>query len=162
MWRPTDWLRREIETALENKRNIVPLMLEGFDYSSPGIAKQLAGKLASLKSCNALRVPVDYFEEAMGRLREKYLNVPLEALLHPASSTARQTAKAQQAAATSAPKVQENALTAQEWFEHGFNTTDPDEQLRCYGEAIASTPIMPSRTTIGALCATTKATSMAL
>jgi hypothetical protein len=28
---PTDWLRREIETALANKRNIVPLMVEGFD-----------------------------------------------------------------------------------------------------------------------------------
>ena len=28
---PSDWLRREIETALANKRNIVPLMVEGFD-----------------------------------------------------------------------------------------------------------------------------------
>jgi TIR domain len=27
---PGDWLRREIETAIENRRNIVPLMLEGF------------------------------------------------------------------------------------------------------------------------------------
>src|SRR5256885_16814564 len=28
---PEDWLRREIEAAFEVKRNIVPLMLEGFD-----------------------------------------------------------------------------------------------------------------------------------
>ena len=27
---PEDWLRREIETALDVKRNIVPLFLEGF------------------------------------------------------------------------------------------------------------------------------------
>src|SRR5271166_2223435 len=27
---PEDWLRREIEAALESRRNIVPLMLEGF------------------------------------------------------------------------------------------------------------------------------------
>jgi TIR domain-containing protein len=27
---PADWLRREIETALDIQRNIVPLMLEGF------------------------------------------------------------------------------------------------------------------------------------
>src|SRR5271167_1028747 len=27
-----DWLRREIETALANQRNTVPLMLEGFDF----------------------------------------------------------------------------------------------------------------------------------
>jgi hypothetical protein len=32
---PTDWLRREIETALANQRNIVPLMLEGFDFGLP-------------------------------------------------------------------------------------------------------------------------------
>src|SRR5207344_3360744 len=32
---PGDWLRREIETALETKRNVVPLMLEGFDFNTP-------------------------------------------------------------------------------------------------------------------------------
>src|SRR4051794_37544316 len=32
---PRDWLRREIENALETRRNIVPLMLEGFDFSTP-------------------------------------------------------------------------------------------------------------------------------
>jgi hypothetical protein len=32
---PGDWLRREIETAMDEKRNIVPLMLESFDYGSP-------------------------------------------------------------------------------------------------------------------------------
>src|SRR6202049_872741 len=46
---PADWLRREIETALANQRNIVPLMLEGFDFGSPGIASQLTGTLAPLK-----------------------------------------------------------------------------------------------------------------
>jgi hypothetical protein len=30
---PDDWLRREIETALAKKRNIVPLMLDGFDFA---------------------------------------------------------------------------------------------------------------------------------
>src|ERR1700733_8548923 len=33
---PADWLRREIETALDTKRNIVPVMLEGFDFATPG------------------------------------------------------------------------------------------------------------------------------
>jgi tetratricopeptide (TPR) repeat protein len=137
---PADWLRREIETALKNQRNIVPLMLEGFDYSSPGIANQLTGELVTLKRYNVLRVPPDYFEEAMDRLREKYLNVPLDTVLHPASSSARQTAKAHQAAARSAPKVQDAALSAQKWFEQGFNATDAYEQLRCYSEAIRLDP----------------------
>src|SRR5262245_11740293 len=31
---PNDWLRREIEVALESNRNVVPLMLDGFDFST--------------------------------------------------------------------------------------------------------------------------------
>src|SRR3954462_11906469 len=34
---PDDWLRREIETALATRRNVVPLMLEGFDFATPVI-----------------------------------------------------------------------------------------------------------------------------
>src|ERR1700758_1140108 len=63
---PGDWLQREIETALETKRNIVPLRLEGFDFSTPSIASQLTGKLSALKQYNALLVTVEYFAEAMG------------------------------------------------------------------------------------------------
>ena len=137
---PGDWLRREIETALKSQRNIIPLMLEGFDHSSPGIAKHLTGELANLKRYNALRVPPDYFDDAMRRLREQFLNVPLDAVLHPASSTAQQAAKAQRVAASGAPQVKETALSAQQWFEQGFNATDPDEKLRCYSEAIRLDP----------------------
>src|SRR5271170_7394213 len=78
---PGDWLRREIETALEIKRNIVPLMLEGFSFGTPSIANQLTGSLAPLKRYNALLVPVEYFNEAMERLRAKFLNVALDAVL---------------------------------------------------------------------------------
>src|SRR5580704_15869502 len=34
---PGDWLRREIETALENRRNTVPLLVENFDFGAPVI-----------------------------------------------------------------------------------------------------------------------------
>ena len=47
---PGDWLRREIEAALDSRRNIVPLMLEGFDFGTPSISNQLTGKLASSSS----------------------------------------------------------------------------------------------------------------
>src|SRR5215469_3399041 len=66
---PADLLRREIETALANKRNIVPLMLQGFDFGTPKIAGQLMGTLAALKHYNGLNIPPDYFEAAMERLR---------------------------------------------------------------------------------------------
>jgi len=70
---PADWLRREIETALASHRNIVPLMLEGFDFGTPKIANQLKDKLNSLKHYNGLSIPPEYFLEAMERLRSRYL-----------------------------------------------------------------------------------------
>jgi hypothetical protein len=137
---PADWLRREIETALTSKRNIVPLMLEGFDFGTPTIASQLTGKLATLKKYNGLSIPPEYFMEAMGRLRDRYLNVPLKAVLHPASPSVKRAATKQKAAAHSAPAVREEELTAQRWAERGFAATDVDEQLRFYTEAIRLKP----------------------
>ena len=137
---PGDWLRREIETALESKRNIVPLMLEGFDFGTPAIANQLTGKLATLKSYNALGVPAEYFMEAMNRLREKFLNVAVDAVLHPASPAAQEATESQQAAADTAPAVQEKELTAQQWFERGVEATDPDEEIRFNSQAIRLKP----------------------
>ena len=99
---PDDWLRREIETALASQRNIVPLMLEGCNFSTPTIANQLTSTLAPLKHYNALEVPELYFAEAMQRLRDGYLNVPLDTVLHPASPLAKQKAKIQQAATAAA------------------------------------------------------------
>src|ERR1700683_2871216 len=137
---PGDWLRREIETALEVKRNIIPLMLENFDFGAPGIGSQLTGDLEALKAYKGLRVPPEYFLEAMGRLRDKYLNMPLDAVLHPASRSAKQAAVDQKVAAASAPPVQEDELTAQEWFERGRSAIDLDEKIRCYTEAIRLRP----------------------
>jgi tetratricopeptide (TPR) repeat protein len=137
---PADWLRREIETALANQRNIVPLMLEGFDFDTTNIVSQLAGTLAALKHYNALRIPPDYFDEAMERLRSKYLNVPLTAVLHPASPSAQRAASEQKAAADAAPAVQEKELTAQQWFERGFAAADVDDKLSCYNEALRLKP----------------------
>ncbi len=137
---PRDWLRREIERALDTQRNIVPLMLEGFDFGTPAIANQLIGKLEPLKRYNALRVPMEYFVEAMDRLRNKYLNVSLDAVLHPASPAAQRAAIAQQAAAIIAPAVTEKELSAQEYFERGLDAMDIDESLRFYTEAIRLKP----------------------
>jgi hypothetical protein len=137
---PVDWLRREIETALANQRNIVPLMLEGFDFGTPKIASQLTGKLAALKRYNGLSVPPEYFPEAMEKLRSKYLNVPLASVLHPASPFAQRAAAEQKHAAGAAPAVHEGELTAQQWFERGVAAVDIDERLRFYNEAIRLKP----------------------
>src|SRR5689334_21340856 len=105
-------------------------MLEGFDFKTRSITSRLTGQLSALKDYNAPRVPAGFFAEAMDRLRIKYSNVPLDAVLHPASASARRAAEAQLAAAG------QQELTAQEWFEKGSNSSDPDEKIRCYAEAI--------------------------
>jgi uncharacterized linocin/CFP29 family protein len=92
---PVDWMRREIEAAIESKRNVVPVMLDGFDFRTPAIASQLAGKLAILKQYNGLEIPKNFFEEAMERLRNLFLNVPVDALVHPASPYAQWAANEQ-------------------------------------------------------------------
>jgi len=107
---PGDWLRREIELALDEKRNIVPLMLEGFNFSSPATAKYLTGKLATLQKYNGLNVPVDYFNEAMQRLREERLNVELSAVLHPISTAVREVVQNQQAAADKETQIKQDDL----------------------------------------------------
>src|SRR6516162_11483695 len=90
---PKDWMRREIEAALDSQRNIVPLMFPGFDFDTSATANQLMGKLATLKQYNGLPIPASFFPEAMGRLRNKFLNVPVDAVLYPASDSAQQVAK---------------------------------------------------------------------
>jgi hypothetical protein len=92
---PKDWMRREIEAALDDRRNIVPLMLAGFNFGTPTSASQLTGKLAVLKQYNGLPIPEGYFPQAMDRLRNRFLNVPVDAVLHPASDSAQRIAKEQ-------------------------------------------------------------------
>lgn len=137
---PNDWLRREIETALETKRNIVPLMLDGFDFGSPTTSKQLVGKLAFLKNYNGLRIYSEYFEEGMNRLRERFLNIPLEAVMQPVSKEVKQITNQQQDIAKDEPTVKQKELTAQEWFEKGNRENDLEEQVYCYTEAIRLEP----------------------
>jgi tetratricopeptide (TPR) repeat protein len=136
---PGDWLRREIETAMEEKRNIVPLMLESFDFGSPATIKALTGKLENLKKYNALRVPSEYFFEAMNRLREQFLNVALEAIIHPMPEVAMQITEEHQVAASRAKRVEKEELTAQEWLERSYSFSEArnfDEAIRCASEAI--------------------------
>lgn len=115
-------------------------MVEGFDFGTPTIADQLTGKLALLKHYNALSIPPAFFFEAMGRLRDRYLNLSLDAVSHPASPAAREAASEHKAAAEMAPAVAEEELTAQQWFERGFTAKDLDEQVRFYSEAIRLKP----------------------
>lgn len=115
---PDDWLRREIQHAITHQRNIIPLTFEGFDVQD--IHAHLPPDLATpLSRYNAIPVFSAYFDEAMTRLRERFLDVPVETILHPPTQQAKAYEDAQQSRASAEPDVTENQLSAEEIFERG-------------------------------------------
>ncbi len=95
-----DWLRREIELAIDERRNIIPLFFDGFYFGN--VSEKLTGKLKKLSSYNGMNVHQDYFLEAMERLRNKFLNVLLNAVLHPVSAEVQEVVLEEQRAANNA------------------------------------------------------------
>jgi hypothetical protein len=126
---PSDWMRLEIEAALDSGRNIVPLMLDGFNFSAPSIRSQLVGKLEGLSQINGLPVPEGYFTEAMERLRNRFLNIQVDTELHPASDAAQQVAKEQKDKAMAA-ELHKAAEIEQRTGERAPGTTTPRLQFR--------------------------------
>ena len=104
--KPDDWLRREIETAIDENRNIIPFMVESFDFGSQVVKNALTGKLKILSTYNGLPVQNTYVFEAMQRLRNRYLNKALSDV--PKATlrvNARKITEMQKAAANNAPLV---------------------------------------------------------
>lgn len=141
---PEDWLRREIEMAIDERRNIVPLMMEGFDFGNPSVKEALSGKLSMLRRYNGLRLVADYFFEAMEKLRGRYLNVALQDIhLHPLNPETREFTEANKISSNEAESVDVAQLTAEEWFERGFGfglDDDTNEAIKCFSEAITLNP----------------------
>ena len=104
--KPEDWLRREIETAIDENRNIIPFMVEKFDFGSQVVKNALTGKLKNLSTYNGLSVDNAYVFEAMERLRNRFLNKALsdvpKAVLQ---SEAQKITDIQKVAANNAPLV---------------------------------------------------------
>ena len=141
---PGDWLRREIETAIDEKRNIIPVMLDGFDFGSPLVKNALTGKLSSLSSINGMSLIAEYADAGLDKLRNRFLNVALEDVwLHTLPKDTEQITTAQKSVANKAPLVDKKLLTAQEWFERGYLFAKNDnfeEALRCYTKSIQLAP----------------------
>jgi len=105
---PGDWLRREIETAIDEKRNIVPLFFKGFQFGTPSVSEKLTGKLQTLSHYNGLNVHEDYFEAAMEKLCVQFLNIHLDTILHPVSTEVQKMVREEQVAADEAIKQREH------------------------------------------------------
>jgi formylglycine-generating enzyme required for sulfatase activity len=131
---PGDWLRREIETAVNERRNIIPLFLDGFNFGTPFVSEKLTGKLGELKRYNGLEVPAGYFDAAMERLRNRYLKVTLDAVLHPVSDEVQKVVKEQQVAADRALSRGEEHEESARKEKEAQEKKVPEEQARREGE----------------------------
>ncbi|MFN8447107.1 MAG: toll/interleukin-1 receptor domain-containing protein [Anaerolineae bacterium] len=69
-----DWLRREIETALHLKRNIVPVFEANFSFSAE--ARHLPESIRDLPRFNGIPIYHFYFDAAMETLRNRFLKEP--------------------------------------------------------------------------------------
>ena len=76
-----DWLRQQIEIAIDSRRNIIPLLFNGASLSDA--RPYLTGKLAQLRQYNALNIPSEFFDEGMNRLHTRFLNMPVDVVLYP-------------------------------------------------------------------------------
>ena len=138
---PADWFRRGIEQAIDTRRNIVPLIVEGFDFDKA--RPYLVGKLSLLDKYQAVRLPDDYFDEAMTRLRTRFLSKPLEVIVHPtppehAPVVARLKAELE---ATPTPSAEE--LKAEDYFNRGYQKQESGDlqgAVEAYDQAIRLNP----------------------
>jgi len=70
---PSDWVRRELERALELKKNVVPVLLDDTSLQQVSPAFPLREKLLSLSACTILFA---LFAEATETLFQRYLSNP--------------------------------------------------------------------------------------
>ncbi len=73
---PADWLRRAIERSIQLERNVIPLLVNGFQFTE--VADYLVGDLPKLREYNPLTIPHDYFDAAMELLKTRFLQQPTQ------------------------------------------------------------------------------------
>lgn len=138
---PGDWLRREIEHAIDTNRLIVPVMTSNFNFESA--QKYLTGKLADLSRYQALSVPHDYFEAAMERLRVRFLK-PVALDSKPVPRKDQPIVQYKLELAEAVPTVTERELSAQDYFEQGlicYMKGDKDGAVARYRKALKINPM---------------------
>lgn len=116
---PGDWLRREIEHAIDHRRNIIPILINDYKFDKRA-KKHLTGKLEGLPRLNALTLHHDYFDAAIERLKTRFLKQPApgDLLTVPAAEQAIVEEKIEELASQPAPTEAE--LTAEEYFAHAY------------------------------------------
>lgn len=115
---PNDWLRKEIEYAIDKERNIIPVLHGGLrmEQAKP----HLTGKLEFIPKLNALTIPADYFDEAMNRLCTRFLKLPVYIDIEEPQPKEKEIAQRKLAEIEQENTPTPNELTAEEWFNRGY------------------------------------------
>jgi hypothetical protein len=86
-----DWVRREIETAVHEGRNVIPVFVDGFKFSA--VKSYLTGGLEKLPSFNGMDLPLAFFEAAIDKL-DGFLNRNITVATNAATAQAAAAAAA--------------------------------------------------------------------
>jgi tetratricopeptide (TPR) repeat protein len=116
---PSDWGRRELERALELKKNVVPVLLEGARLEDVSPAVPLKEQLLALNACP---LPFALFIEATNTLYERYLSNPTigELEIRTAEEYFNKGCDAQQ---------REHWVEAEQWYEQAVGLRRRPEYL---------------------------------
>jgi tetratricopeptide (TPR) repeat protein len=136
-----DWLRREIEYAMEKRRNIVPVLTNGFEFD--GMDQCLTGKLRGLQRYNALPLYHEYFDEGMARLRTRFLKQAVYGEVVPTPTEEKPVIEQKIEEVVSQPAPTEEQLSAEGYFNRALakqRTGDLNGTISDYDEAIRLNP----------------------
>ena len=136
-----DWLRREIEYAMDKRRNVVPVLANGFTFK--GTEQYLTGKLSELDRYNALPLYHEYFDEGMTRLRTRFLKQPIYGSLVATPGQEKSVVEQKIEEVASQPAPTGAQLSAEEHFNRGYTKQaggDPVGAIPDYDEAIRRNP----------------------
>jgi tetratricopeptide (TPR) repeat protein len=139
---PGDWLRREIECAMDTQRNMVLVMVNEFRFDDRALSL-LTGKLSDLPRFNALTMPHEYFDAAMDKLRNRFLKLPAQGQIIPTPRHEETVVQRKIEEAARQPVPTADELSAEEYGSRGadrYEQGDTDGAIADYNEAIRLNP----------------------
>jgi tetratricopeptide (TPR) repeat protein len=136
-----DWLRREIEEAIKLRRNIIPVLIDGFRFEDGDMF--LTGELQNLKKFNGLNLYTEYFMAGLDKLCDKYLVLPSYGKIEPIPAEIENKVKEILAVERQEPTPTEAEITAERLFVEALRmqkNKSYDRAITLYSQAIELNP----------------------